>query len=575
MAIDGTTAAELLQRVALYCELLGENPFKIRAYANASRIVKEMAPEDLATLIRGEGPKIPGIGKGMLADIQELFATDKLELLETLQTQVPEGLLEILRIPGLGPRKVRTLWKELGITHPGELEYACQENHLVTLSGFGPKSQHKILEGLLWRKWIAGWFLRSKMEDAGTLITATLLNDSDALQVEVAGEIRRSMEIVRGITMVASMENPQKSLPPLAAKFPDATLDKNIIRLQLKDSIPAEIHAVTPDLFPLALWRLTGSKEHCRNVTAHAADRGWDIGETALRRNGEVIKPASEEELYNILDLPWIPPALREADEHGPSVLPQEIPRLLRIDDLEGLLHVHTKWSDGAETLETMVGAAAEMGCSYIGITDHSQSAFYANGLTPDRLMRQAEEIEKLRKRYPKIEIWHGTESDILSDGSLDFPDEVLKSLDFVIGSIHSQLHMDSEVMTRRLINAVNNPYMDILGHPTGRLLLARETSTPDMEAILKAAAETGTIIEFNANPYRQDLDWRWIPKARQLGVLISVNPDAHNVSGLTHIDYGINTSIKGRLGPEGTFNALKPEEARKRLKRYRMKVAH
>ncbi|MBD3336034.1 MAG: DNA polymerase/3'-5' exonuclease PolX [Candidatus Eisenbacteria bacterium] len=559
---DGAQAARLLEETAVFLELAGESSFKSRAYARAARAVQNLSAQELSALARGEGPGVPGIGKGLRSALQEIAATGTLADLRELKSRIPPGVLEILDVPGLGPRKARRLWTELDVTTPGELEYACQENRLTALPGFGAKSQQKILDGLQWRRRMAGWHLRSKAEAAWARLKPQLAGLAGVREIAVAGDVRRAMEIVQELVLVAAADDPAAA-SAAAAVDAGAQIADGTARWRTTEGVPVALSCVPPENFGRELWRRTGHADHVRDLEELAAARGVDLagrsGSTGVTR---------EAEIYRRLDLPVLPPPLRESSwrrwmENGGTP-----PALLQAEDLRGVLHVHTTWSDGGASLEEMVAAASQQGWTYIGIADHSRSAFYANGLDASRLRAQRRAVEQLRPRFPSIEIWHGCEVDILADGALDFPDDVLEELDFAIGSVHSRLTMPAEEMTRRLIAAVRHPWMDMLGHPTGRLLLGRETAEPDLEAILAAAAESGTIVEFNANPYRQDLDWRWIPRARELGALLSINPDSHAAETLTDMSYGARTASKGGLTAAGTFNARPPAEARLRLKR-------
>jgi DNA polymerase (family 10) len=565
MKTEAKEAARLLEEAAILLELAGESPFKARAYERAARTLLGATREQVAALARGEDPGLPGIGSGLRTTLREILASGRFPLLAELREKIPPGLLEILEIPGLGPKKVRRLWQELGITTPGELEYACLENRLVTLPGFGSRTQEKVLEGLRWRRRVEGWHLRATAEAALEPVLERLRGLPGLSEVAVAGAVRRRMEVVREAALVVSAKDPEA----LASAWPELERAAGGYRLTTPEGLAVRIRVCRPEWLALALWEETGSPEHLEEVRSWARSRGWEIGPEGMRGPEGVVVPATEEELYARLDLPWIPPPLRDPP-WTLEALARGLPRLARAEDLQGVLHVHTNWSDGSASLEEMLEAARRLGFRYVGIADHSPSAGYANGLTVERLRQQAEAIREVAKRFPDLVVWHGTEADILPDGSLDFPDEVLAELDFVVGSVHSRLRMPGAEMTRRLVRAMENPWMDILGHPTGRLLLGRETSEVDMAAVLEAAQRTGTILEVNANPHRQDLDWRWIPEARRRGILLAVNPDAHHVEGLEDVFYGLETATKGGLQAEGLLNALPEPEARARLKRHR-----
>jgi DNA polymerase (family 10) len=534
--MDNASIAEFLSRIALLLELKGENPFKIRSFGNAANTAESLEEKITDLHESGELTKVKGIGKGIAENIGEYIVRGSSELLDALEEEVPEGLVEMTRIRGLGPGRVKAIHDKLDVSSVGELEYACLENRLVELKGFGAKSQAAILKEIQFLKASASFFhlhyalhtLRECKE---------VLKDVDGVkEAAVAGQVRRFLEVVNTGSLVVAATDAEKVLVAFEQN-PDimnvsASEDGGCTALH-RHGLPIELHVVEPDLFAFALFQATGSPAHVEQVKAAPAE--------------------SEEAIYKAAGLPYIPPELRE----GKGELEAEIPDLVEVGDLRGILHVHTTYSDGNHSIREMADATRELGFEYLGITDHSRTAAYAGGLSVERLLAQGEEIKALNKRYRGFRILHGIESDILKDGSLDYPDEVLHELDFVIASVHSGFRMDRESMTERIVTAVRHPTTRILGHPTGRLLLGREGYDVDLEAVLEACREYGVMVEINANPHRLDLDWRWLEKCRERGILVPVNPDAHRIETIGDVRYGVGIARKGWLEARHVANTL------------------
>ncbi len=554
-------AAKVLEEIAVLLELKGENPFKSRAYYGAARIVEMIGEEELKRLVLEDKLKeVKGIGAAIDEKLKELILTGSLPYYDELKESVPAGLLDILKVPGLGPRKVRSLFEMLEITTLAELEYACRENRLVKLKGFGQKSQDNILEGIEFLRRYQG----SHFYSEARLIAVDLLEQVKAFpglgEVSLAGSIRRCREVVKDIDLVASAPDPQQ----LTRYFSELSTTAEVIALgdtkvsvRLQEGINADLRVVRPPEFPYALHHFTGSKEHNTALRSRAKQMGLKINEYGLFRDEELIACRDEKEFFAALNLVYIPPELREntgeieAAEAGSPALPV----LVEPTDIRGIFHVHSTYSDGANTLEELVITCRQRGYQYLGITDHSQSAFYAGGLKADDLARQREEIAALREKYPDIGLYCGVESDIRPDGELDYPDSVLEKLDFVIASVHSSLKMERSKMTERLLRALAHPLVTMLGHPTNRLLLGRDGSPIDLERIFEAAAENGVILELNASPPRLDLDWRHLKRVRALNLPVSINPDAHRIESLSDTDFGVAIARKGWLEKKDVFN--------------------
>jgi DNA polymerase (family 10) len=548
--LDRHRVAEILSEIATLLELKGENPFKVRAYANAARLMEGL-DRDLGELIETGGLKdLKGIGATLTEQITSLAKTGAHPFYAEIRSGFPESLLDLLRVPGLGPKKVKILHDKLGITSLGELEYACRENRLLDLEGFGEKTQTKVMEGLAYVRRNEGRFLYASVADRAAGIAASLGKIRGVMSVSVAGSLRRGKEIVRNIDIVCASTDPAEIL-------------RRFVKPQ--DGPHVNLMVVAKEEFPSALLHFTGSEEHNAEMRALAEEKGLKLDEHGLFK-GEVRIPCrTEEEIFKALGLHFIPPELREAMGEIEAARKREFPALVEPEDLKGVLHVHTAYSDGRNSLAEMVAAAEAMGLKYVGVSDHSRSAAYARGLKEADLNRQEKELDGLRAEFPKLRIFWGIESDILADGSLDYPDSVLKRFDFVVASVHSRFNMMEEEMTKRCMKALENRYCTMLGHPTGRLLLAREAFKVNLNALIDRAAELGKFMELNANPQRLDLDWRVLRYAKERGVPVSINPDAHDVEGLKDIRFGVIAARKGGLTPEDVLNtrsAARMEEA-------------
>jgi DNA polymerase (family X) len=565
------TVIKILEEIAVLLELSGENPFKSRAYQNAARNLEKLDIDFINLAKDKKLSEVRGIGEVINKKIEELVATGKLTYYESLKSSIPPGQLEMLKIAGLGPKKIHALYEQLGIKTIGELEYACHENRLTELQGFGKKTQDNILAGIEKLKRYKERRLYAEVTTDALALFSALQDNKDVGRVSLAGSLRRCAETVKDIDIVASSTAAEKlagyfaSLPQVAA-----ISGKGITKVSvtLRSGINADLRIVADAEFPHALMHFTGSKEHNTALRGRAKNSGLKINEYGLWRGTENIPCHSEEEIFSHLDLPYIPPELRENMGEIEEAEKGNLPVLVDEKDIRGLFHVHTNFSDGAHSLENMVGAAVKLGLQYIGISDHSRSAFYAGGLKIEDIEKQHRLIDELNKKYAPFYIFKGIESDILLDGRLDYPDDILGSFDFVIAAIHSNFNMAVDEMTGRIKKALQNSYTTMLAHPTGRLLLAREPYAVNIREIIDTAALNGKVLELNANPQRLDLDWRNCIYARKKAVKISINPDAHQLSGLSDISFGIKIARKGWLGKGDCLNCLSLDEMKKYLNR-------
>ncbi len=561
--------ASALREIGTILELQGENPFKCRAYLNGARTL-ETSATDLTELVRTNRlGELPGIGDALREKITTLITTGKLPYLEELRSSIPAGLLPLLDLPGLGPKKLRALRDKLKIESLEALTQACQDGRLAALEGFGEKTATNLLEA------IDRHANYKKLHRLGTALPAarTLLEHLKqsplVLHAEIAGSLRRGKEVVKDLDLIASSKKP-KEVMKLFVSSPN--VEKVVNHGETKSSvilaggIPCDLRVIPPESWATALAHFTGSKEHNIALRQRAIDRGLHLSEWGLLKGKSKtpLKLKDEKELHKALGLAFIPPELREDSGEIAAAEKNELPDLLTRDQIRGCLHNHTLASDGQDSLSSMAQAAAEQGLEWLGIADHSKSSFQANGLDAKRLEKQIEEIRLLNSKKPKCTLLSGTECDILKDGKLDFPDSLLSELDYVVASVHSGFTSDEKEMTQRIIRAMENPHVTCLGHPTGRLLLEREAYPLNIPKILDAAAATGTWIELNANPWRLDLDWRWWHKARDLGILCCINPDAHKTSHLRFLDFGVTLARKGWLRAQDVVNTRTLSQLRK-----------
>jgi len=554
--------AAIFEEIAVLLELSGENPFKARSYENVARQILQ-CEEDIAELAREKRLReIKGVGETLEQKITELVATGRLEYYEDLKAKFPESLFDLFKIPGLGAKRIKTLYEELGITTLGELEYACTENRLITLKGFGSKMQQKVLDGLAFAKRHQNQYLIDTAMEAARTVRDYLREKDSRWRIEIAGSLRRHKEVVKDVDLLASASDASALMQHFVETPGTETVTSHgdtKSSIVLDSGIAVDLRVVSEKQFPYALAHFTGSKDHNVVMRQRAKERGMKLNEYGLFEKEDKLVPCKDETaIFKALDLPFIPPELREdMGEFEADTLPNLVER----EDLVGVMHCHSTYSDGKNSLEEMAGAARDAGYMYIGFADHSQSASYAGGLPPDVIIQQHNEIDALNKKLNGIRILKGIESDILDDGSLDYDKKTLESFDFVIASVHSRLNMTESQATKRLLAAIRNPYAAILGHPTGRLLLSRDGYPLDFDAVFDACAKHRVAIEINANPHRLDLDWRNIRKARERGILFCIGPDAHNVEGIEDVAHGLGIARKGWLDKDALLNCMTAEE--------------
>lgn len=578
--MDKKQVAEILDEMGTLFELKGENPFKCRAFHNAARIVEALT-QDLPELIETGGIKsVKGIGEHLAEIITNLTKKGKSSEYDQLKASLPIGLLEMVRIQGLGPKRIKILYEKLKIKSIAELKQACEQHTLAKLEGFGEKSEENILKGIELLSKTSDKHLYPKAKEASDKILATIGKLKEVKRCEVAGSLRRKKEVIGDIDIVVSSEVKHRK-KIFDAFISHAEVDSVIAQgetkasVVLKGGINCDLRVVNDNEYPFALNYFTGSKEHNVEMRSLSRKFGWSLNEYAFSKiegeNGVKSAkriPACEDEadIYKAVGLSYVPPELRENMGEMEAAKRNAIPNLIVEKDLRGTFHCHTTFSDGANTLEEMTKAAQKMGWDYLGIADHSQVAAYAGGLSPARVKEQHKAIDKLNASLKSFRIFKGTECDILSDGSLDYPDKVLSSFDYVVVSIHSKFKMTEAEGTKRIIKALKNKYVTLLGHPTGRLLLSREGYPVNMIEVINAASDYGKGIEINSHPFRLDLDWRLVKYAKEKGVPIYINPDAHNTDGLKDVQYGIGIARKGWLEAKDVVNAWDVKKVEKFL---------
>lgn len=560
--------ADIFESIARMLELKGEVVFKVRAYTNAARAL-ETYPGDLAAAVEaGTLEEIPGIGKAIAEKITIMVRTGGLPFFEALKAEFPPGIFDLFELQGLGPKKIKALWDQLGVTTLEQLEAAAKDGRVAALAGFGKKTADNILAALEARRQHAGRFRLGDIAEAAEQLLADLRELPEVTRINICGSYRRRKEIVGDLDYLVSTKKPEAvsdyfvAHPMVETVFAHGPTKSSV---RLKNGIQADLRVVKDTEFPFALNYFTGSKEHNILLRQRALARGWTLNEYRLgpdekgRAEPQPIPPIREEaELYRALGLDYVEPELREDRGEFAAAEKHALPDLIETENLRGTFHNHTTASDGRGSLQEMADAAIELGLQYLGIADHSKSSFQAHGLDAGRLLAQVAEIRALNETFGgDFKLFAGSEVDILKDGSLDFPDEILAQLDYCVASVHSVFNLSEAEMTKRIIKAISNPHVTMLGHLTGRLLLSRDAYAVDVPAIIEAAAATGTIIELNCNPWRLDMDWRWWPLAKEKGVKCAINPDAHHPSQLQFLWNGIGTARKGWLTRKDVVNTL------------------
>ncbi|MBC7334038.1 MAG: DNA polymerase/3'-5' exonuclease PolX [Actinobacteria bacterium] len=574
--MDKKDVARILNEIATLLELKDENPFKIRAYTNAARALEASDIDLTEKTTVEELTRIKGIGSHIAERIKILMDSGTLPLYEELKSTIPPGLVEMLKIPTLGPKKIKYLYDNLGITNVGELEYACIENRLVDLPHFGKKTQENILKGIEAIKKYKEQFLYASVIDGALEVWEKIKNFKYVIRSSIAGSLRRKKEIVKDIDIVASTDESLKVMDFFTSlKEAEEVIAKGDTKssIRLSSGINVDIRTVTDEQFPYALHHFTGSKEHNIAMRTMAIKDNIKINEYGLFKDDKLIKCYSEEDIYNFFSMQYIPPELRENFGEIEAARNNTLPELIEEKDISGIFHIHTNFSDGNMSIKQCCEELIKMGFEYAGISEHSKTAQYAGGLKEEQIELYFEEIDRLNRQYENqsFKIFKGIESDILLDGSLDYPNEILEKFDFVIVAIHSSFNLSEEEMTKRIIKAIENPYTTMLAHPTGRLLLARDPYKVDIIKIINAAAENNVDLELNASPFRLDLDWRVCKYAKEKGVKIFINPDAHSIQNLYEYKFGVNIARKGWLEKEDVGNTLSLKEMEEYLKNKKM----
>jgi DNA polymerase (family 10) len=556
---------DVMERIALLLELKGENPFKVRAYRTGADVVRTH-PEDIVTLAREEKlAGIKGIGEALRDKLHTLATTGELPYYENLRAKFPATIFELFEVSGLGPKKIAALHKELGVASIADLKRVCEDGSAGKLAGFGDKTVEKLCEAITFREQHADSFRMDQAAPAAAQVLEFLRGLPETSRAEVGGSFRRAKETVHDLDFLVATREPAAVMnaftsAPFVASVIAHGETKSSIRMA--SGLQCDLRAVKNDEWAFALAYFTGSKEHNIQMRSRALAQGWTLNEYRLAPTGS-DSPAppkhihEERDLHRALGLDYIAPEIREGSGEIEAAEKHILPDLIEMENLRGTFHNHTTASDGDDTLEHMAEAARELGLQYLGIADHSKSSFQANGLHEDRLLAQVAEIRRLNEKWDDFRLFAGCEVDILKDGSLDFPDNVLAQLDYAVASVHNVFNLPEAEMTARIIRAVENPHITMLGHLTGRLLLKRDGYAVNVPAVIDACAATGTIIELNASPWRLDMNWRWWRMAVEKGVKCSINPDAHCTAGLQDLWHGVRTARKGWLTRADVVNCL------------------
>ena len=552
--------ADVLNRIGDILDIKGEVVYKGLAYRRAAENILNLGRDINEVHREGKLNEIPGVGQALTEKIGELLATGRLRYLEDLEEQIPAGVVELLAIPEVGPKTAKLLWEKLGIASMAEAEQAARSGKLRELPGLGVKSEAKILAG------IEVFYRRSDRLSLGTAwpVAQELLNllkgEVSVVRADAAGSLRRMQPTIGDIDLLVAANDGEAVFDSFVRLAQVETVDlrgPTKCSVHLHNGLQVDLRVLPPERYGSLLQYFTGSKQHNVDLREFALRQGLSLSEYGFNRGSDEILCAEEEDVYRTLGLPWMPPEIREARGEIKAALEGRLPDLIRQGDVLGDLHAHTDWSDGAASVEEMAEAAQGKGYQYLVISDHSQGLGVANGLTPKRLAEQRELIDRLNRRYDRLRLLQGAEVEIKADGILDFPDEILARLDVVLASLHSGLRQDRRQVTERLLRAMRNPHVDIIGHPMGRLLNQREGADLDMSQVLAVAAETGTVLEVNSSPFRLDLDDVHIRRAVELGVRLAINSDAHNPGGLDMVIYGVATARRGWAEAKDVINTL------------------
>ncbi len=560
--MDNGQITQALNEIALWLEIAGENPFKIRSYVNAARTLESLGEDAASLAASGRLRELDGIGAALEAKIIELTTTGRLAYLDALRARFPETLMELKAVQGLGAKSIKTLYDALGVDSLDALRSACVDGRVAALKGFGKTREKKILEAIAFLDEQRDRFRLNAAWNEAERLRQHLLENAPVVRVEIAGSARRFREVVKDVDLVAASEDGSAAAQafcsaPGVQRLVSAGPTKSTVIVEA--GMPVDLRVVSPAQFPFAWLHFTGSKEHNVVLRRRARERSLKLNEYGLfQETGVSLDCGSEADVYAALDLPYLPPEVREGLFEFDGPLPSP---LVEQADLLGVVHCHSTWSDGANSIEEMSLAARDLGYAYLVMTDHSRSSVYVNGLSFERVLEQHREIDALNARLDGFRVVKGIEADILADGSLDYEPDMLAAFEFVVASIHNNLEMSEKEATRRLVRAIENPYAGAIGHLTGRLLLSRPGYPVKVDLVVDAAVANDVAIEINANPRRLDMDWRYLRAAADKGARFVIGPDAHRVAGLRNMRYGLGIARKGALVPEQLLNCSMPEE--------------
>lgn len=572
--MDKKEVASTLEEIAAYLELKGEDQFRVRAYQTAARAIAAFQGDLREALTTGQLAELKGVGPTTLDIVTHVLSTGTSPVLEQLRDRIPHGLVEMLRIPGLGVNKIRQIHDTLAIDSLGELETAALDGRLAKLPRFGPRTAEKVLRGIQFVRQVSEFRLLHHARQEAAALAAALAEMPGVVQATVAGSVRRWRELIRDLDFVVETDGPASGLVDRLGMAPGVRefvlQHDRAVTLRFSSGTVADVYFASAADRGFQLLRATGSGEHLVALKARAEALGLQWSDQGLMRGRTLLVTRTEHDVYDLLGLRYIPPELREGNGEVEAAEKDHLPPLIDVDDLLGFLHCHSNYSDGGSTVAEWADACRAAGYAYMGITDHSEAAAYAGGLAADRVAAQHAEIDQVNRRYTDFRVLKGVEVDILADGSLDYTAEIRATFDFIIASIHTRFGMGKREMTDRILTAMDDPSMSILGHPTGRLLLSREPYPIDLDAIFEKAAAVGVAIEINADPQRLDLDWRVARRAAAKGVTISIGADAHSVTGMEHMDLGIGIARKGWLAPNQVLNALPVDAFLERVARRR-----
>jgi DNA polymerase (family 10) len=563
--MDKQEVAAVLDEIGTLLELQGENPFRCQAYYKAARALDQLESNLADVVAEGKLAEVPGIGETLKEKITSLVTTGQLAFYDELKAKTPPGLVTMLRLPGIGPKKIKALYDQLGIDDFGKLQAACEADQVSALRGFGAKTQQKILEGIAYLGQLGNRIRIDHALEVAEMLVGSLRKLPGIVRMELCGSVRRRKETIRDIDILISSASAGPMMDAFVA-LPQVVQvvghgdTKSSIMVAVEGPagralMNADLRVVSDEQFPFALNYFTGSKEHNVAMRQRAQQYGLKLNEYELAGPKKNVPCKEEADIYRALDLDYVVPEMRENTGEIDAAAQHHLPTLIEAADLQGTFHCHTNWSDGKSTLEEMARAAHELGFKYLGIADHSQTLVVANGLSPERVRQQHAEIDSLNAKLKGIKLLKGTECDILPDGRLDFDDDVLASFDYVVASVHTHFNIPEPEMTARIVRAISHPRVTMLGHSTGRLLLRREGYKVDLQAVLKAAAKHGTMVEINAHPQRLDLDWIHCRRAKALGVKLVINPDAHSTGEISYTQHGVYVARRGWVTKADVFN--------------------